>query len=551
MESKINKQEKIVSGIVGFAISVFFCFLLPLQTFLANRDLFEFGVVELLWQSGILAFGVGVLLCLLLIIASRFVGRLISVVIVALTFCAYLETGILSIGLPTLNGDPFCFTDILRKIWDAAILAGVFLIFIVCYRYVKGFVHWVAVCTCLMMVASLFDVGVKGRTKKSSSAFSDGFCSPYEVAKSVVYSPIRNVLLISLDAVPGDLVRDILDEEPDLREKFTGFTEYTNVIGMHEMTVRGYPGLITGEYYDPSDSLDAYVQSIFSEKSLLYPYLKVGARLYVNPGCMRYGYTNDKVEIDQSSDDKGRWCAFLRRSPEIPYLNLFDVLKFRLVPYKFKSVVLLRIFSESIKTPNLKREKDLFPVLSEGKIAEDASLSLLCFHTRGVHVPLIYNRNGEMLDVPVNTVKGLKDQTIYVLFEVGLFLDSLRERGVYDVSTVILTTDHGTSVGSADGHCGAPQAFLMIKPTGQKAVLKESSLATDLSRVAKVAKILAERDMELDEINAQLRVVTPRLYRAKLIHDVYYKDVWFDENGVVIPEKSPTSGISPNGWLLD
>ena len=124
-----------------------------------------------------------------------------------------------------------------------------------------------------MMVASLFDVGVKGRTKKNSSAFSDGFCSPYEVAKSVVYSPIRNVLLISLDAVPGDLVRDILVEEPDLREKFTGFTEYTNVIGMHEMTVRGYPGLITGEYYDPSDSLDAYVQSIFSEKSLLYPYL--------------------------------------------------------------------------------------------------------------------------------------------------------------------------------------------------------------------------------------------------------------------------------------
>lgn len=551
MISRINRQEKIVSVIVGCSISVFFCFLLPLQTFLANQDLFEFDVGELLWQSSVLTLGGGALLCLFLIIASRFVGRLISVAIVALMICAYLETGILSIGLPTINGDPFCFTDILRKVWDAASLTVVFLTFTLCYRHVKGFAHWVAVCICVMMIASLFDVRGKGASKKSASMFSDGFCSPYEVAKSVTYSPRRNVIIISIDAVPGDLVKEILDEEPRLREKFTGFTEYTNVIGMHEMTVRGYPGLMTGEYYDPSDSLDAYVQSIFSEKSLLYPYLKSGAELYVNPGCMRYGYTNDKVEIEETPAKERRRCVFFRRSPEIPYLNLYDVLKFRLSPYKFKSVVLLRIFSESIKMPNLEHENDLFPVLADGKIAESAALSLLCFHTRGVHVPLIYNRNGEMLDVPVNTVKGLKDQTVYVLSEVGSFLDDLRERGIYDISTIILTTDHGTSVGSADGHCGAPQAFLMIKPTEQSSPLKESSLATCLSQVSNVAKILAERDMDLGEIESRLKVVGPRLYRAKLIHDIYYKDVYFDENGAVISEKSPTSGITEKGWLVD
>lgn len=551
MVSKINRQEKIVSGIVGCSISAFFCFLLPLQTFLANQDLFEFGVGELLWQSSLLTLGVGALLWLFLISASRYVGRFLTVVIVAFAICAYLEIGILSIGLPTLNGDPFCFTDILRKIWDSAILAGVFLIFTLSYRFVKGFVHWVAVCICIMMIASLLDVRGKGAAKKSVSVFSDGFCSPYEVAKSVTYSPKRNVLIISIDAVSGDVVKEILDEEPKLREKFAGFTEYTNVIGMHEMTVRGYPGLITGEYYNPSNSLDAYVQSIFSEKSLLYPYIKAGAKLYVNPGCMRYGYTNDKAEINESYNKKVRWCVFLRRSPEIPYLNLLDVLKFRLAPYKFKSLVLLRAFSDSIKTPNLKREKDLFPVLSSGRIADGVSLSLLCFHTRGVHVPLIYNRDGEMLDIPVNTVKGLKDQTTYVLSEVGTFLDNLRERGIYDVSTVVLTTDHGTSVGSADGHCGAPQAFLMIKPTGQNSPLKESSLATSLSRVANVARILSERDMAIDEIDAQLRASASRLYRAKLIHDVRYKDVWFDENGAVDTEKSPPNGISEKGWLVD
>ena len=550
MKNVINRKLLIQAVFVAVCAATFFCFLLPLQTFLANRSLFEVGLGELLWQSGLLTIVVSVTLGVVLAITTPILGNFCQLLVVAIMVCAYLESGILSVGLPTLNGDPYCFTDILRKIYDSAILAIIFIALMSSYKYIKEYIHWIAVGLNIMMIASLFDVGGKQSDSIKKTSFSSGYCSKYEVARNARYSSHRNVLLISIDAGSGDVIKELFEEEKVLREQFSGFTYYFNTIGMHEITVRGYPGLLTGEYYDPKCSLGDYAQSVFSDKSLLFPYLKVNAGLYVNPGVMHYGYTNQKLESSYKEERPVNKCVFLRRSPEIPYLHLFDVMRFRLVPYKFKATTLVSIFQNANKTPNLTREKDLFALLAEGKIDEDSKLNMLCFHTRGTHVPITYNREGELLPVPLNTQQGLKDQSYYVLSEIGKFLRRLRERGIYDNSTIILATDHGASVGSADGHCGAPQVFLMIKPTHASGDLRMSRLPTGLSRVAPVARCLSQRDLSLEGIEQVLEIREPRLYRAKLLRDINYRDVWFDVDGSVMTDKSPAERISEKGWLL-
>ena len=100
---RMKKLHYVQALLVALAVTVFFTLIVPVQTFLGNRDMFEFSLWEVVREAlPITALSlIGVLVLLLL---SEFVfGRFLYVVVVAVLLCAYLETGIFSIGLPPLD----------------------------------------------------------------------------------------------------------------------------------------------------------------------------------------------------------------------------------------------------------------------------------------------------------------------------------------------------------------------------------------------------------------------------------------------------------------
>ena len=69
------------------------------------------------------------------------------------------------------------------------------------------------------------------------------------------------------------------------------------------------------------------------------PYVEAGAEVSRVPDLLPYGFTNAKVEkrVPVKVRQKHGWTALLRRSKEVPYLNLFDVTVFRIAPYVAKA----------------------------------------------------------------------------------------------------------------------------------------------------------------------------------------------------------------------
>ena len=57
---------------------------------------------------------------------TRLFGRWVLSLVFAFAVCAYLESGILSAGLPSLKGKLTLYTDLARGLKDAAVWAGVF-----------------------------------------------------------------------------------------------------------------------------------------------------------------------------------------------------------------------------------------------------------------------------------------------------------------------------------------------------------------------------------------------------------------------------------------
>lgn len=72
-----------------------------------------------------------------------------------------------------------------------------------------------------------------------------------ETPKFTMYKNGKNVVVIMLDRAMGEYVPYIFNEKPELKEKFSGFTAYTNVISFGGYTNTGSPALLGGYEYTP------------------------------------------------------------------------------------------------------------------------------------------------------------------------------------------------------------------------------------------------------------------------------------------------------------
>jgi hypothetical protein len=50
------------------------------------------------------------------------------------------------------------------------------------------------------------------------------------------FSPEKNVLIIVLDGFQGDVFQEIIDESPQYRKRFDGFTYYRDALGGYPVT---------------------------------------------------------------------------------------------------------------------------------------------------------------------------------------------------------------------------------------------------------------------------------------------------------------------------
>ena len=88
---------------------------------------------------------------------------------------------------------------------------------------------------------------------------------------------------------------------------------------------------------------------------------------------------------------------------------------------------------------------------------------------RGCHAPYLFDENCEKTDEKVT----VKEATRGALTNVNEYLRQLKELGIYDSSTIIVTSDHGRS--GTITELDAPRVVSMFyKPAGAKGEMKES-----------------------------------------------------------------------------
>lgn len=516
MTSRLSKASfGLPDLLTAAAVAVHFGTVLPLQTFVPNTSNYDFGTVALLPELLLATAGVFLAACVLLWVSHRFLRGYLRPVLICLLTLAYLNAGVLSLGIPELNGELPAELDLVsRKVWDTALSVGLLTVLVATFRWTRTGLHWVAAGVLVMGLASLLDLRTDERATGSADSSGDSFAPVAALVDNLAYSQTRNVLMLVLDAMPGTSGVRALENDAALRAHFPGFTCYRQNVGMHDRTERAVPGMFTGEYYDTSQTLGAYMMTALGTNSFLRTYQTHGDAVYSMLDFFTYGLTTEPMTVKAAAPKLTR-PLLLRPAREIPHLPLANVVAFRLLPFVAKGPLLKHDIHKLRVKANFTEnafEHILYPKLAARPFRTDGRQVLAKFHTHGAHGPYCYELDGSPAKPRMDDLATVRLASSNVLVHVGRLMDAWRKKGLYDKSFIVVCADHGRL--PADQFPGNPRAsaFLMVKPEGASEPFAFSDAPTGHQNLCALMKTACGKRLSAKETTAVLSA-PKRVYR--------------------------------------
>lgn len=520
-----------ISALVGGIASYCICGVIPFQTYVAVSECFRYSAWDLLASYGCEAILTSVVLTVVLsAVALLGRGRLrerryaVHVVVIGLVLAILLETGVLSIGLPQLNGDIGLYGDKTRRVVDSVVWIGLLAVCIVFAKPLSR--HLVACCMAVFLFASssLLDVrrqqGLNVVAEDAPAVGGMKILPRWNVVRSGCYSPTNNVLFLIVDSVTREVVSDIFRSDAGLADEFAGFTAYEDNLGMHWASDVATAGLTTGLYLESPLDVVSYVRQQFTTNSFAADYDRRGFPVFVNVAVSGLGLTNHEQAFAQGGADGGIAARRVRMEDMFPW-SVEEIARFRMVPYALKRKYLKHLVLvwqlSSRPSDVIHSDRTLWPYLAQLPIDSSIGMTLHIDHSPGGHPPLHFDETGNWSRFIAPTYENYRRQCVYVFRQLADLMRTYRARGLYDVSTIVIMADHG-GIRSADSRSRTPLPdmaipALMVKPRGERGPLRMNSLPTSHSRLRALSKALCDRDLSVGETDAIL-TQTHRLYRA-------------------------------------
>ncbi len=299
------------------------------------------------------------------------------------------------------------------------------------------------------------------------------------------FSDHVNVVVLVLDTFQSDIFQDIIRADTELASQFDGFTYFRNALAASDGTIVSIPNILTGTSYDNSVPYLDYVKSTFLENSLPKTLHGYSFRLDAYP---IYPYT---IHVDFSGGPPParrlrNWRAFFEDQAFVADLALF-----RVSPHFAKQAVynrqewrILALAKRLNARPGAAEQaartapahagqegamgglayarefencRDLVrrnwdatfiqKMVPQSGVMEGTD-AFKFYHLNGIHLQLDMNEDLRRESLPP-TRAGILRQGRGILKIVAIFLDRLRQLGVYDNSLIFIVADHGAGFADA------------------------------------------------------------------------------------------------------
>ena len=482
----------IVSGFLSFTL----CFAAPAEIVSASAGSLVVRLVDVLPVIVGMFLLVWILLAAVACLFKKRAFAVVVAVVFSVALSCYTQALFMNVGLPQADGGVVHWGDYttITVLSAAAWIALIALSVVAVIRYPrKAQMGFCLVALALVVVqgagvASLF-VGESGASNVAGRTMMVSEKGLLDVSAKT------NVVEFVLDNYDTALLEQAVSEEPEMFDGFEGFTWFKDSAGSMIPTRYGNVFLLTGVLPREDEPFSAFLANRYARSPYLGDIRKAGYDVGVYSDTLGeqylsadeaiqhlYRYTSNIAPLDRDAMDVPATAASLLRCAlyrDLPWLV-------KPLAWFYTDEVNRSMFGSgraaSDKTPYLMDDGSLLSRLrTEGLSTNDQDASYRYIHVIGAHDPFSLDRNGE--EVGVGNSNPL-DQAIGSMKIVETYINELKQLGVYDQTTVIVTTDHG-SWWCQEGEIDQPKSpIVLFKPAASVAGGRDKPLAVSESPVS-------------------------------------------------------------------
>lgn len=441
----------LVSVFVSFTVMV----VAPYEIVAGSASSLIFGLADI-WAPLALFAAIVSLVVAFLVSLTR--GKLFDVLlalVVALGVCAYVQAMFLNSALPAADGSSVIWEDyttitvISSAIWLAVIVGAIVLSLRkdVLFRSVAGIASVVLIVVQSVGVASLW----MGPQMASASVAEQQKQEEVHVTEDGLYevSSKNNVIVFVLDTFDTADMNHLLEVDPSMLDELTGFTYFPDSAGSMIPTRYGIPYLLTGEVPQKDEVFSHYLKTQYPRSSFLDDIEEEGYSIGIYSDSIEEGmdYVADKTVNVHSLGD-------FPISDGQAILTLGKCALYRDLPWSLKPAfwfytdeingnVSAKGEEDSGNIPYTMNDANYYRSLVTNGLTvnnDDAEGYFRFIHLVGAHGPFIMDENAQ----PAGPDGSTHEQQCRGSFKiVSEYIRQMKQLGIYDNSTIVVTADHG------------------------------------------------------------------------------------------------------------
>ncbi len=451
----------------------------PAEIFFANATEFEFVYGEFAGYLAAAAAGVSLVVSGILVFLPDKLYRLAMSVVFGFSLAGYLQVMFLNgqLDLLGLNPDGYQVRTSAAVgnlcIWLLVIGCVVVLAYVKKDLWKNVVKYGAAFLLCIQAVA-LVSLLVTARDEAYHHKTQEWHLTGED---QYVVSAKENVILIVLDYFSNQRLLEVQAKYPDVMDCLQDFTYYNNADCNYYGTFPSITHMLTGKKVDASIPVNEWFHNVWTDPDTISFYDKLREKDYVVNV-----YTSDTHYLCGTNDVEIFNTCFSNvtnstRTVDVFYRLLLKTLTkmscYRMAPEMLKNTFYT---AGSEYTDIITYEEDVIwhnnadfyrGLLENGLTADKRSNYFIVQHLLGTHE---YTTTADCAQSPRST---LEDTVRGCMVMVEEYLNQLKQLGVYDNSTIIITADHGDMVDS--------QVIFYIKEPGvQRETMAETNAPISL-----------------------------------------------------------------------
>lgn len=436
----------------------------PLEIYFGNEKDFAFSYGDFFWLLLLIAIAVWAIGSLLVAALPEKLCVITNAVILGIAIASYIQNMFMNVKLSEADGSPMNWNELKSFTIINLIVWIVMLALVICgsvflKKYWTKISMGAAAFFSLIQVVAVISLVLPAMTEhKESGNLQMATDERFQVAKE------NNIIIFVLDTFGNMQYEEALKKYPEIAEDLSDFTFYNNADCHYYCTFPSMTHMLTGNEFDFNATSEGWMQTAWTSERAVNFYQTLHDDEYtVNLYSATPGYVYGDLENLYGKIDNVRGVDTIVKKgilvKRICKMSIYKYVPYIVKPYfevlskEFDSVV---EYAEGDSCTDDNGEFYQLLLNNPLEISNDMKNAVIIQHIFGTHQPYTLNQNAEIVEEAerIDTIKGLS----VILNE---YMQQLKDIGMYDDATIIITADHGAWYG------GDTQPIFFIKQSGE------------------------------------------------------------------------------------